>query len=353
MNWRKNRMKRIVLFTLLVIAAGALLLTNCQSTAVTSAKVYMQQSNWDKAIEQCNLAIEMNPADAEAYFVLGQAYNKKKMYLEANDALVKCSKLSPAPAREVEIKNLRENIWVSLFNQGVNHIKAGKTDDAVKSFDGAIAVKPEKLEAYKNKAYAYSQARNDSMAIQTYKSALSVDSTDKEILNFLGTLYYRGQKYDLAIETLTKVIKNSDPSDKLYNEALLTIAYAYDLSGDSDKALSTYQTALEKDPNNKDLWFNLARLLFMQEKYDEAIDGFKKVLDSDPNDFDTYMNIGNAYLKLEKFSEAVPYYEKAVEIQPDNPNAWNNAGIAYVRSGEADKGKAAFEKADELSKASE
>ena len=346
-------MKRTVLFILLLIAAGALLLTSCQSTAVTSAKVYMQQSNWDKAIEQCKLAVEMNPSDAEAYFVMGEAYNKKKMYLEANDALVKCSKLSPTPARAAEIKNLRDNIWVSLFNQGVNHIKAGKIDDAVKSFDEAIAVEPQKLEAYKNKAYAYSQARNDSMAIVTYKSALAVDSTDNEILNFLGTLYYRTQKYDLAIETLQKVINNSDPGDKLYSEALLTIAYAYDLSGDSDKALATYESALEKDPNNKDLWFNLARLLFMQEKYDEAIDGFKKVLESDPNDFDTYMNIGNAYLKLEKFDEAVPYYEKAIELQPDNPNAWNNAGIAYVRSGQADKGKEAFAKADELSKESE
>lgn len=339
-------MKRIVLLTFLAIAVGALLLTSCQSTAVTSAKVYMQQSNWDKAIEQCNLALQTNPNDAEAYFVLGKAYQKQKMYKEANDALLKSAELSPK--NEIEIHNLRENIWVSLFNDGVNAIRAGKTDNAIESFNTAIEIKPGKLEAYKNLAYTYSQADNDSMAICTYKKALTVDSTDVEIKNFLGTLYYRNKDYDNSITMLNQVIQDGDPKSKIYSEALLTIAYAYDLSGDSEKALSTYQSALEKDPANKDLWFNMARLLFMQEKYEEAIESFKKVLEYDAEDFDSYMNIGNALLKLEKFDESIPYYEKATQLKADNANAWNNLGIAYVRAGKADEGKAAFAKADEL-----
>ena len=46
---------RIVMLTILSLALAGILLTSCQSTYVTSAKVYIQQDNWDKALSSWNL----------------------------------------------------------------------------------------------------------------------------------------------------------------------------------------------------------------------------------------------------------------------------------------------------------
>ena len=56
-------MKREFTILCVVLLGAILLFTQCQQTEITSAKVYMQQANYDKAIEQCKLAIEKVPAN--------------------------------------------------------------------------------------------------------------------------------------------------------------------------------------------------------------------------------------------------------------------------------------------------
>jgi tetratricopeptide (TPR) repeat protein len=79
-------MKKVYFLAIAVLLIGVIFYTGCQQTAITAAKVYMQQSNYDSAIEQCKAAIEQVPTDAEAYFVLGKAYGHKNMYQEMNEA---------------------------------------------------------------------------------------------------------------------------------------------------------------------------------------------------------------------------------------------------------------------------
>ena len=49
----------------------------CGSTEVTSAKLYMQQKNWDKAIEVLQKEITKNPKSVEGYYWLGEVYREK------------------------------------------------------------------------------------------------------------------------------------------------------------------------------------------------------------------------------------------------------------------------------------
>jgi len=338
------------LSALIILGIGvtlvAFLFISCQQTAVTSAKVYMQQSNYDKAIEQCKIAIKQMPNDAEAYFVLGEAYGKKRMYHEMNEAFKKSLEFSQKHAEE--IKHERLKYWVGIFNSGVALVKQNKPEEAIKKFSLAIELLPNKTEAYKNLAYAYSQVNDDSSAIQTYLKAIKIDPNDLELKDFLGLFYYRAKQYDKAIEVLKEVIAKADPKSKVYKDAIYNLAYSYDLTGQSDKALETYRSALKAAPGDKDLLFNMGRLYFIQKNYDKAIEKFQEVIKIDSTDFDAHLNIGNAYLQLNKFKEAIPYFEKATQFKPDNATAWNNLGVAYVRAGFPKKGKAAFDKADEL-----
>ncbi|MCD6532312.1 hypothetical protein J7K99_07705, partial [bacterium] len=43
----------------------------CQSPEMTSAKVYIQQKEYDQALIQLKKEIEKNPTNAEAYFLAG------------------------------------------------------------------------------------------------------------------------------------------------------------------------------------------------------------------------------------------------------------------------------------------
>ncbi|MFH1941504.1 MAG: tetratricopeptide repeat protein [bacterium] len=371
-------MKKVCIFFTAVVLLGSILFTNCQQPAVTSAKMQIEQKNWDAAIEQGKLAIERMPNDTEAYFVLGQAYAGKKMYREMNEAYTKCLEISPAHSAEIEQDRLKH--WINLFNSGTALLRQGQFSEAIPNYLIAAELIPDKKETYQNLAYAYGQTGNDSAAIDVYRKAIEIAPADLEIKNSLGLLLYHGKQYDEAIRVLSEVIEKATPQDKIYNDALYNLAYSYDLKGDSKKAIETYESALKTSPNDKDLIFNMGRLYFIQENYAKAIESFKKIIAIDPEDFETNYNIGLGYIAIadslsaeakntdergnfilpEKernqreqqsktnFELSIPYLEKATQIQPDNANPWMYLGKAYIRVGMLEKGQAAFEKADSL-----
>lgn len=338
-------MKKVI-YSIAILLFGFILMTGCQQTAVTSAKVYLQQANYDKAIEQCLVAVEAVPNDAEAWYVLGQAYGRKKMFKEMNEAFDSSIKSSDARAADIEQERLK--YWIDVFNIGVNQIKQDKVEEASQNFLVASQLIPDKIDAHKNLAYTYILMERNEEAINVYKQALEYHPDDLELKNYLGSIYYQTQMYDEAIEVLTDVVEKAEPQSKEFNEALYNLAYSYDLKGEQDQAIATYEKALVITPNDKDLMFNMGRLYFMQENFDKAIDSFRRVLDLDPDDFDANYNIGNALIQTEQFEESIPYLERATTSQSDNANAWTLLGIAYVRTGNAEKGQEAFDKAEQL-----
>ena len=96
--------KRFAVVALLGLAFSLLIF--CQSKQVTSAKVYMQQEKWDKAIEQLELAVQLYPNDAEAHYLLGKGYAVRGEREKMNEMFDQSLKLSPK--FEQQIKAIRE-----------------------------------------------------------------------------------------------------------------------------------------------------------------------------------------------------------------------------------------------------
>ncbi|MCD6118042.1 tetratricopeptide repeat protein [bacterium] len=339
-------MKRTLLLVIVSSLIALFFATGCQQTAVTSAKVYMQQENYDKAIEQAQQAIKTMPNDQEAYYVLGLAYGKKEQFKEMNEAFTKCLEISPM--HKADIDHDRKVYWIKVFNTGVNQIKQDKIKDAIASFELARELLPDRVDSYKNLAYCYSLLKEYDKSLEIYNGGLKVAPEDLELKKFIGHIYYSKKEYDKAIKVLTEVVDKADPNSQTYKDALFDIAYSYDLKGEPENAIKMYQNALKIAPEDLDLIFNMARIYYLQEKYDDAITYFKKLLANNPDDFAANLSVGTAYLQKENYEDAITYLKKATELKPDNVNALNNLGVAYVRAGKTAEGKAAFDKAESL-----
>lgn len=357
----------------------------CGNPYINMANGAIKQNDFDKAIEQCKLAIEEDAQNFEAYYILGNAYYQKGMYAEMNEAFNKSLEIDPK--FEGKIQTHKEIAWNKLFEGGVADINEEKYEDAAEKFEIASQIIPNRTGAYNNMAYAYNQIDQPEKAKDAYLRALAIDSTDMELKYYLGVLYYNTQEYENCIATMSEILDNTEPGSELYNNSIVSLAIAYDLSGNSEKAIETYDNALKLNPNDKDILFNKGRLYFLQKDYENAAKVWQRVIEIDPDDFEAHLNIANSFINVgdeikkeatqqndqleyihseeeradleaqykAQYSKAVPLLEKAVEMKPENANAWQVLGYVYYWSDPSnkeltEKSKEAFDKADALSK---
>ena len=130
-----------------------------------------------------------------------------------------------------------------------------------------------------------------------------------------------------------------------------------------DEALELFSQALEIEPNNKKLMYNMGVCYIRLEKYFLAIDILKKAISYDkdyynansnlavaykrvgeyekaffhlmrvyknhPNDADILFNLANTLSTLEEYQGAYDFYQKVITLEPDSYRAYYGIGLIY------------------------
>ncbi|MBN1541941.1 tetratricopeptide repeat protein [candidate division KSB1 bacterium] len=363
-------MKRsTIIRTLLLMGLAALFFFACQSKEVTSARVYIQQDNWDKAIEQLELAVVNYPSDPEAHYLLGWGYANREDWEAMNEMFDKSLALSPQ--FETEISAIRDQKWVEAFNTGVKMINDEDYDKAIDKFKEAIQINAKRPESYTNLAITLIRADRMEEAVDAYKKLIEIKPQDLKAMNELSRLYMQMERFEDTI-ALEKQVLEIDPTN---SDAVYNLALAYDYMGEGEKAREQYEIALERNPDDIDMIFNVARLYFVSGNYQRAIELFQRVISANPDDYESNLNVGNAFLTMaddyrkklvqkerdneivteaeleqmkELYQQAIPYLEKAISINDGDSNVWTNLGVAYVNVGDMVKGQECFDRAEQI-----
>lgn len=107
-----------------------------------------------------------------------------------------------------------------LYKKGIDLMANEKLDDAVRSFELAIRIDPNYVDAWIKKGYALFHLSEYPIAISSYDRALDIDINNSEAWNLKGLAYYKMKNYDQAIRSCEKAI-DIDPNDAMswYNKA--------------------------------------------------------------------------------------------------------------------------------------
>jgi tetratricopeptide (TPR) repeat protein len=390
-------MQKSKLYTVVVLLLTGLVFVGfqCSSTEITSAKLYIQQKNYDKALDVLQKEVQKNPKSAEGYYYLGYVYGEKDDYGNMIDAFDKS--LSISNEFKSQIQDQKKYFWANLFNKGVSLYQKGvnSTDDdstkvyfdkSINMFEYATKLEPDSVDTYKNLAFVYMGAGENDKAIEPLQKMIKLDKS-LDGYKYLGEIYYnqgilQKQQYSSthnsqdsvqAIENFNNAIKVLEEGRELYPdnpEILLTLSNSYINAGKADVALSSFKSLVAKDPDNKYYHYNYGVLLLGKNDYENAVDQFKKAIDLDSeyqnaiyNLAVTYVKWGTAINKMaedngementeykQKYQEALPYLEKSVELQPDDAATWELLGKVYTVLDMKDDAQNAFNKADELRK---
>lgn len=159
---------------------------------------------------------------------------------------------------------------------------------------------------------------------------------DNRIEKLRKTAYLSGatqtDKTNLAAFVLRKVTLNRDLN---YEENEDLILEASDLvpgdfylesiwgdllyfKGDYDRALSHYENALYKKPDNKDLIGRAGLTALQQMQYEKAIGYFERILAAKPDSFFILFSMGRCHFELKHLEEAIEFWEKARKFAKDD-----------------------------------
>jgi tetratricopeptide (TPR) repeat protein len=387
-------MRRLVPLILLGIALFYLTSTGfqCGSAETTSAKLYMQQKQWQKAEESLVKQLAKNDKDEEAWFLLGQVRLETRNYAGMNDAYARS--LALGEVHKAEIERNRLALWAMLYNEGVNYYNRGRDssayyDKALEDFSMATMMVPDSANTYYVTALAHHAKKDPAKACAALETALQKNPRFEEAARLLGQIRTSMGMEKLEAHDTTgahadyaraiAAFESAYKAQPLNAENIGALIDAYERSGQSDKAESMTVEAVNKDPNNK-LYRNVyGTFLLRGEKYAEAIEQFKKALALDPGNFDAENGLGVAYFNWgaslkaeldkkretqkkggmtakddasykEKFNMALPPFEECVRLRPDEAALWTQLGKVYAILNMTDKSRAAFERSDKLMK---
>ncbi len=366
-------MKRALTFRLpewVSLSALLALVLSCQPKEVTSAKIYMQDSNWDAAVEQLETALEMEPKNAEANYLLGQLYAREGRFDEMNKHFAAATEYTDIYLPD--ILAVREQYWIEKYILGVRSLDETNYERAESALTIAILIDSTKTDAYRKLALTYLGENKPQQALALYETLVKRHPNDINLLLSTGNLYYSQRQYARVIPILQKILA----IDPTHRDALANIALSYDALGEAQKARDSYQAAIAANPSDPGLIFLFGVHHYKEGNFQDAIILFEQALTIAPDDFDSMSNIGSAYLSLAEnirkslkdkqnaapkealalkneailnYQRAIPYLEKSLELQPDAVLLWRNLAAAYIYTGETQKGEQAFLKAEELS----
>ena len=192
-------MKNSNLFVLAMLFLGLMFLGfQCSSTELTSAKLYISQKNWDKALETLQAEVQKNPKSDEGYYLMGTVYSE----LDQTDAMIESFDKSLAISNKFanSINEYRAYQWANKYNRGVSLFQRGnKTTDedsskmyydmAIEAYNNAVVLEPDSGVTYRNLAFVYLTTGKTLESVEPLKKLIELEKAE-EGYQYLGEVYY-------------------------------------------------------------------------------------------------------------------------------------------------------------------
>ena len=164
-------------------------------------------------------------------------------------------------------------------------------------------------------------------ALKFAEKTLELQPNNEEVLILKAEIYsYLGEhkkSIDYYLEYLE--VGSDEGLDLIYND----MAWEYESLMDYDNALKYLKLALEINPEEDTLLFEIAYFYEETGKQDECIEFYNKFLDENPYSFNGWYNLGIVHNERREYKEAVMAFDFATVIKDDFASAYFNKGNAH------------------------
>lgn len=239
----------------------------------------------------------------------------------------------------------------ALYQQGLRLLdrydREGYIEQAIQSFEQAIALDPDYAPAYSGLGRAYWRQfhiRKDPAWLDLARqNARTVVELAPQMSHGQVTLAFvlidRGEQ-EAAREILESVLA-LDPANA---DALRGLADLAKINGDLEIAIRLYRQAIQETPQSWDFLAKLGGLLSQTGDYAAAIEAYEAAVRIAPDQASLHLSLGGLYHYEGRIPESAAAIQRSLEIRPSGP-AYSNLGTLYYFQGQYHEAAQAYEHA--------
>jgi tetratricopeptide (TPR) repeat protein len=304
-----TKVRPILWAGVLVCLAFVLTSGGCRSAHTTSAILYIEEQQYDKAVNVLHEGLEYNPDEPDAYFMLGEAHSKlaevavqdnayeeaRKNYELAYDYYERAKNLDPVLFTEKSDMAMQHN-YTMRSNDAKLEYQAGYYEQAEGFFRLAYAALPDSITSIKNLA--------------RMKMKMAAESANDPAL--LGE----------ALELIDQVLAAHPSAYELQADKASILAKL----GRTTEAGEIYAELLKDHGDDPSLLIDIANLAIDENQYERAADLFIRIIgifenDEDPaNDMEIKGMLVKAgawlaYDEIARYDEALGLFDRALQLE--------------------------------------
>ena len=190
---------------------------------------YLRQQNQpDRALENYNKAISLEPGKAQPYNNRGKIYFDRGEMDKALADYNKCIELEP-------------NHINALANRGAAFGTTKQWEKSLEDLNKTLELEPLHPNALSNRAFVWFQMAEYEKSIDDFNKYLTVEPNDPDVINTIGLCYFRLKNYENALEEFNRSIR----LDATKGAYFLNRSLVLNAMGDKANALNDAERAMQ------------------------------------------------------------------------------------------------------------